>query len=108
MGGEIISILEPRYLGCYSSKLFSNRIAPMKYFLHLRLPIYALLSIACAIDRSPAAARTNVLFMAIDDLTTTAVHCYGNSQMQTPNLDRFAKQSVRFDRAYCQFPLCGP
>jgi iduronate 2-sulfatase len=55
-----------------------------------------------------AATRTNVLFIAIDDLTTTAVHCYGNSQIQTPNLDRFASTAVRFDRAYCQFPLCGP
>jgi iduronate 2-sulfatase len=51
---------------------------------------------------------TNVLFIAIDDLTTTAVHCYGNSQPQTPVLDRFAASAVRFDRAYCQFPLCGP
>jgi iduronate 2-sulfatase len=55
-----------------------------------------------------AATRKNVLFIAIDDLTTTAVHCYGNSQIQTPNLDRFAATAVRFDRAYCQFPLCGP
>jgi iduronate 2-sulfatase len=52
--------------------------------------------------------KPNILFMAIDDLTTTAVHCYGNSQMQTPNLDRFAKSAVRFDRAYTQYPLCGP
>jgi uncharacterized sulfatase len=51
---------------------------------------------------------TNVLFIAIDDLTTTAVHCYGNSQPQTPVLDKFATSAVRFDRAYCQFPLCGP
>src|SRR5690242_7083068 len=55
-----------------------------------------------------AATRTNVLFIAIDDLTTAAVHCYGNSQIQTPNLDHFATTAVRFDRAYCQFPLCGP
>src|SRR5260221_10226184 len=80
----------------------------MKYFLQLRFPIFALLFVAFAIERSPAATHTNVLFIAIDDLTTTAVHCYGNSQIKTPNLDRFASTAVRFDRAYTQFPLCGP
>lgn len=28
--------------------------------------------------------------------------------MKSPNLDRFARSAVRFDHAYCQFPLCGP
>jgi iduronate 2-sulfatase len=70
----------------------------------------AVLTITLALVQAPshAATHTNVLFIAIDDLTTTAVHCYGNTQMQTPNLDRFATTAVRFDHAYCQFPLCGP
>ncbi len=59
----------------------------------------------------PTAAETNrrpnVLFVAIDDLTC-ALGCYGHPEVSSPNLDRFAKQSVRFERAYCQFPLCNP
>lgn len=58
--------------------------------------------------KSHTTPHTNVLFIAIDDLTTTAVGCYGNAQPQTPRLDRFAQSAVRFDRAYCQYPLCGP
>src|SRR5262249_39062048 len=35
--------------------------------------------------------------------------CYGSMfHAKTPNLDALAKSGVRFDRNYCQFPLCDP
>ena len=50
----------------------------------------------------------NVLFIISDDLTATALSCYGNSACQTPNIDAIAAKGVRFTRAYCQGTYCGP
>ena len=72
-----------------------------------RLPLLLVL-VAClfAVD-CRAAERPNVLFLICDDLNCD-IGCYGHPQVKTPNIDRLAARGVRFERAYCQYPLCGP
>ena len=58
---------------------------------------------AAAADGKPL----NVLFIAVDDLRPELA-CYGAKHIKSPNLDKLAASSTRFDRAYCQQAVCSP
>ena len=50
----------------------------------------------------------NVVFLFADDLGWKDLSCYGSSFYETPNLDRFASQGMRFTQAYAACPVCSP
>lgn len=53
-------------------------------------------------------AVRNVLFVMCDQLRADYLGCYGHPTLRTPNIDALAARGVRFARAYCPAPICGP
>lgn len=54
------------------------------------------------------AERLNVLFIMADQLTVSALSCYGNRICKAPHIDALASRGALFEAHYCNFPLCAP
>lgn len=55
-----------------------------------------------------AAVKPNIVLIVIDDLGQQDLGCYGSSFYDTPEIDRLAAESVRFERADSAHPRCVP
>ena len=52
--------------------------------------------------------KMNILMLLADDFGAWAMGCAGNPEVKTPNLDRLAKNGVRFENCFCASPVCSP
>ena len=78
----------------------------MKHFI---LSITALLLLTLYLPaQSAASERPNVILVICDDLAHRAIGAYGGTMLETPRLDRMAKEGARFDSAYVTNSLCSP
>ena len=55
-----------------------------------------------------AAERPNVILIMADDLGYGDVSCYGAKTVETPAIDRLAREGVRFTSGYCTASTCTP
>lgn len=72
------------------------------------LPVFAG---GCTMDRVSAAtgtAKPNILFIMTDDQAASAMGAYGNDILTTPNMDRLAREGMRFEYAFVTNSLCAP
>ena len=70
--------------------------------------MHALLLICLAVAAATIEGSKNVLFMPVDDLRPEIFEGYNQEYIKTPNLDKLIKESMVFQRAYCQQALCIP
>lgn len=74
------------------------------------LPVIALLSFQM-ITRGqvkPESVHPNIIFIYIDDMGYGDLSCYGNTYIHTTNMDRLAKEGIKFTNFYVASPVCSP
>jgi arylsulfatase A-like enzyme len=64
-----------------------------------------LLLLACG-NQLDAQQPPNIVFFFADDQTTSTLGCYGNSIVQTPNIDALAARGTRFENAFVSHSIC--
>ena len=70
-----------------------------------RLFVLVTLAVTCTVN---AAKNPNIVFILTDNQGAWQLGCYGNPDFRTPNIDRMAREGVRFTQAYANNAVCSP
>lgn len=77
----------------------------------MKTPLHFLISLLLALplvaQSTDGHAKTNILFILADDMGWSDLGCYGADLHETPRIDQFARESVRFTNAYAM-SVCSP
>ena len=68
--------------------------------------IFGLTFFSCTSDKE--IKPLNVIFILADDLGYNELGCYGQTKIETPNIDALAKSGMRFTQHYSGSPVCAP
>ncbi len=84
----------------------------MKTFLPLCTLLFTISLFNCSVDKkNNEEKRPNIIFIMSDDHAAHAISAYGgifDSLAPTPNIDRLAKEGVKFNNVFCTNAICGP
>lgn len=81
-----------------SKTVFSFRITVL---------LLSLFAVPC-VTNAAKPDRPNIVLIISDDLSWGDLGCYGQKQIRTPNIDRLAKEGLRFTNAYAGNSVCAP
>lgn len=70
--------------------------------------IFVFASLFITVAHAQKQDKPNVIIMFIDDMGYGDLSCYGNTQVQTKNIDGLAKQGTKFMQFYVDCPVCSP
>ena len=76
--------------------------------LHFSIILFAALTLVLGSASFAAETRPNILFIFTDDHAYQAISAYGSDRNVTPNLDRLAKEGMRFTNCCVTNSICGP
>lgn len=69
---------------------------------------FLLAAIMLVLATGTLAQRPNIIYIYADDMGYGELGCYGQQKIKTPNLDRMAKEGMRFTDHYTSTPVCAP
>lgn len=74
----------------------------------LKYTMTSALTITVGVRAAEQQQKPNFLFILADDVTYSTLGCYGGKNVKTTNIDRLAREGIRFTRAYCAMSMCAP
>ena len=72
------------------------------------LCLFILLNTSCTVSKKEIEKRPNIIFIMSDDHAYQAISAYNNTLIQTPNIDRIAKEGMLFTNASVTNSICAP
>jgi len=96
-----------RMIGQTNSPKFEAMIHAIKFCCISSLTVLTIFSHSCQQTRSKI-NQPNIVFIISDDHAFQAIGAYGGSLMQTPNIDRIAKEGAIFENSFVTNSICGP
>ena len=100
------------HVPCSAWHRTARAVHRLRYAVRMFAPLLATAALSAAAALSAPPSRPNIVFIMSDDHGKQAISCYGASAapgvVQTPGIDRIAREGMRFDRASVTNAICGP
>ncbi len=84
------------------------RLSRRKFLKDTGLLLVSVSALSRRVSSVEQPSRPNIIFVLADDLGYGDLGCYGQQRIQTPNLDRMAREGMRFTQHYAGDTVCAP